>query len=73
MGEIKLKRGSELKTKSGMPEELALEGSGDADADAAAFSFIPIGGGGVIIGAVGGRRGRPAKLIISGTLTRRDP
>ena len=73
MGEIKLKRVSELNTKRGMPVDVVLLGSGDADADAAAFSFIPIGGGGVIIGAVGGRRGRPAKLIISGTLTRRDP
>jgi hypothetical protein len=73
MAEIKLKRGSELKTKSGMPEEFLLEGSGDSDADTAAFSFKPIGGGGVILGAVGGRRGRPARLIISGTLTRRDP
>ena len=73
MGEIKLKRGNELKTKSGMPDELVLEGSGDPDSDIAAFSFKPIGGGGVVIGAVGGRRGRPAKLIISGTLTRRDP
>lgn len=73
MGDIGLKRGNSLSHKGGIPEEITLEQRGDTDEETAFFRFKPIGGGPVVIGAVGGRRGRPAKLIISGTLERRDP
>ena len=72
MGDIKLKRGDALSTKGKLPDEIVLEGRGPNDG-AEFFSFKPNGGGPVVIGAVGGRRGRPAKLIISGTLARREP
>lgn len=71
---ITLRRGAELSLTGNLTTAIKLVSEPKASGkEPEHFVFEPIGGGPVVLGAIGGRRGRPAKLIISGSLVRRKP